>query len=421
MVRLDALVERLRLSLWFVPGVLAICAAILAVVLIGVDQRLSGDPGWLIFAFGGTAEGARAVLSVIATSMLTFTGLVFTITMLVLQLASSQLSPRVMRTFLRDRGNQVVLGIFVATFVYTLVVLHEVRAPTEADEGFVPSLSIWVAFALLFGSIGAFIWYIDHMAHAIRASTVIAAIWRETVAAIERLYPERVGSDAPAEVERPPDRPDPSLVLASTGTGILVGIDEDGLEAIASHGDRALELVPAVGDFVPEGAPLARLWGDWDETAMDDVRGAVGLGDERTLEQDAAFGMRQLVDIALRALSPGINDPSTAVQALDRIHDLLRRLAVRRFPTRARSVDGVVRLLIDRPGWDDHVRLGLEEIRLAGAEQVQIRQRLRTLLDDLISIAPEPRRAVLRSELHRLDGMMSDPGPGSRRAPGRPS
>ncbi len=151
MVWLDAFRERLRLSLWFVPGVLAICAAILAVALIRVDRRLSGDPGWLVFAFGGTGEGARAVLSVIATSMLTFTGLVFSITMLVLQLASSQLSPRVMRTFLRDRGNQLALGIFVATFVYTLVVLHEVRAPTETDEGFVPSLSIWVAFALLFG------------------------------------------------------------------------------------------------------------------------------------------------------------------------------------------------------------------------------------------------------------------------------
>lgn len=421
MVWLDALGERLRLSLWFVPGVLAICAAILAVVLIGVDQRLSGDPGWLIFAFGGTAAGARAVLSVIATSMLTFTGLVFTITMLVLQLASSQLSPRVMRTFLRDRGNQVVLGLFVGTFVYTLVVLHEVRAPTEADAGFVPSLSIWVAFALLFGSIGAFIWYIDHMAHAIRASTVIAAIWRETVAAIERLYPERIGSDVRPEVERAPHRLDPSRILESTETGILVGIDEDGLQATASHGDRVLELLPAVGDFVPEGAPLARLWGEWDEAAMDDVRGAVGLGGERTLEQDAAFGMRQLVDIALRALSPGINDPSTAVQALDRIHDLLRRLAVRRFPTSARSVDGVVRLLLNRPSWHDHVRLGLEEIRLAGAQQVQVSRRLHILLDDLITIAPAHRQAVLHRELDQLGTGVGSPetaigsgqGPGS--------
>ncbi|CAN5761495.1 DUF2254 domain-containing protein [soil metagenome] len=402
MVWLEALPERLRLSLWFVPGMLAICAGVLAFALVAVDQRLSGDPDWLVFAFGGTAEGARAVLSVIATSMLTFTGLVFSITMLVLQLASSQLSPRVTRTFLRDRGNQVVLGIFVATFVYTLVVLHEVRAPTEAGEGFVPSLSIWVAFALLFGSIGAFIWYIDHMAHAIRASTVITAIWRETVSAIERLFPERIGTDAPTGVEQVPDRSASGRLLGSHEAGVVMGIDDDGLEAVASHGDRVLELLPAIGDFVPEGAPLARLWGEWDEAALDDVRGAVGLGGERTLEQDAAFGLRQLVDIALRALSPGINDPSTAVQALDRIHDLLRRLAVRRFPTSARAVDGVVRLRLNRPGWDDLLRLALEEIRLAGAHQVQIDRRLRVLLDDLMSIAPDGRLPALRRELERL-------------------
>ena len=241
----DALRERLRLSLWFVPAVLAVCAAILAIALVAVDQRLSEDPGWLVFAFGGTAEGARAVLSVIATSMLTFTGLVFSVTMLVLQLASSQLSPRVMRTFLRDRGNQVVLGIFVSTFVYTLVVLHEVRAPTEADDAFVPSLSIWVAFALLFGSIGAFVWYIDHMAHAIRASTVIAAIWRETrrrhraaVPGADRVRMRRARSSAHRS------RPDPGRLLASTDAGIARGHRRGRAEAAASHGDRAIELLP---------------------------------------------------------------------------------------------------------------------------------------------------------------------------------
>jgi uncharacterized membrane protein len=402
MVWLEALKERLRLSLWFVPAVLAMGAAILAFVLIGVDQRLSGDAGRLVFAFGGTAEGARAVLSVIATSMLTFTGLVFSITMLVLQLASSQLSPRVMRTFLRDRGNQGVLGLFVATFVYTLVVLHEVRAPTQAGDGFVPSLSIWVAFALLFGSVGAFIWYIDHMAHAIRASTVIEGIWRETARAIERLFPERIGSDAGEDPRGAPEALAPDVVLGSPGTGYLVHIDEEALEGATSHADRRLELLPAVGDFVPEGSPLARLWGGWDEAAMDDIRGAVGLGVERTLEQDAAFGFRQLVDIALRALSPGINDPSTAVQALDRIHDLLRRLALRRFPSEARLVDGRVRVRLTRPDWDDHVRLALEEISLAGQGQVQVVRRLRMLLDDLMRVAPASRQAALRRESDRI-------------------
>ncbi|MFO7532008.1 MAG: DUF2254 family protein, partial [Candidatus Limnocylindrales bacterium] len=139
MIDLAALREWLRQRLWFVPALLTLGAALLAVVLVALDQHLAEDPGWLGFAFGGTAEGAQNVLSVIATSMLTFTGLVFSITMLVLQAAASQLSPQVMRTFLRDRGNQVVLGLFVATFVYTLLVLHEVRVPSDSEAKFVPS------------------------------------------------------------------------------------------------------------------------------------------------------------------------------------------------------------------------------------------------------------------------------------------
>ena len=402
MVWLTTLGERLRLRLWFVPALFTIGAGLLAVFFVSLDQRLADDPDRLGFAFGGTAEGARSVLAVIATSMLTFTGLVFSITMLVLQAASSQLSPRVMRTFLRDRGNQVVLGLFVATFVYTLLVLHTVRAPTEAGGGFVPSLAILVAFVLLLSSVGAFIWYIDHMAHAIRASTVITSIWAETTAAIDRLYPEPVGAEAETEAGRGQHHGDPDRVVESPGAGALVGVDEERLAAAASQGDRLLEFVPSVGEFVPEGAPLARLWGSWDSDAIDEVRAAVSLGSERTLHQDAAFGLRQLVDIALRALSPGINDPSTAVLALDRLHDLLRRLATRQFPSRERVVEGTVRLVLPRPGWEDYVRLAVDEIRQAGDGQIQVDRRLRSMLEDLHSITPEDRLAVLRQERQRI-------------------
>ena len=400
MIRLRAVRERLRLSLWFLPAVFALAAVGLAVLLAAVDQRLE-DAGSLFFTFGGTAEGARAVLSAIAQSMLTFTGLVFTITMLVLQLASSQLSPRVMRTFLRDRANQIVLGLFVATFVYTLLVLREVRTPVDGDHGFVPAISIWVAFALLLASVGAFIYYIDHMAHAIRASTVIANIWRETVAAVDRLFPEGLGNE-PHEDLPWPDLQRPDIVLKAPHAGVLVGVDEEQLLAAAASGDRALALVPAVGDFVAEGSPLANLWGSWDGEAVNAVLGATSQGEERTLDQDAAFGLRQLVDIATRALSPGTNDPTTAVQALDRIHDLLRRLAMRRFPSRVRVVDGRVRMLLDAPVWDDFVHLGLDEIRLAGGSQIQVTRRLRAILDDLATVAPGARQSVLSDEIAAL-------------------
>ena len=412
MVWLSSIREALRLSLWFVPAVFAVAAFVLALVLMAVDQSLGREPESVPFMFGGTADGARSVLSTIAQSMLTFTGLVFTITMLVLQLASSQLSPRVMRTFLRDRGNQVVLGMFTATFVFTLLVLREVRNPSAGDPGFVPAVSTWTAFVLLLASVGAFIWYIDHMAHAIRASTVITSIWSETVGAIERLYPERIGEDAPPP-DGLPDPGAPAVILKADRAGVLVTVDEDALLRATAEPGRLLELVPAVGDFVPAGAPLARLWGPWDREGGDHVRGAVGLNAERTLDQDAAFGFRQLVDIAVRALSPGTNDPTTAVQALDRIHDLLRRLAERRFPSPVRVVDGRPRLVLRRPAWDDYLRLALDEIRLAGESQIQVLRRLRAVLDDLAEVAPPARQPALAAQAAALDASvdrgMADP------------
>ena len=401
MRRLRSLREHVRVSLWFLPALFALGAVLLAFSLLAVDHQLSGNAS-LFFLYGGTAEGARSVLSTIAQSMLTFTGLVFTITMLVLQLASTQLSPRVMRTFLRDRSNQAVLGLFVATFVYTLLVLRDVRAGVDGDDAFVPGLSIWVGFALLLASVAAFIYYIDHMANAIRASTVIANIARETEQAIERLYPEPVG--APGAEEPRVKIEDADVVLKSPRAGTLVSVDDGKILRTAGGGDRRVHVLPAVGDFLPLGAPLARLSGRWDREGADAVRDALGIEDERSLEQDAAFGFRQLVDIAVRALSPGTNDPTTAVQALDRLHDLLRRLALREIPSPVRR-DGSaqVRLVLPRPSWDDYVELTIDEIRLAGERQIQIGRRLRYLLEDLLLVAPDERKAVLRRELALLE------------------
>ena len=400
MRRLQSLREHVRASLWFIPALFALGAVVLAFILLNIDRQMSREAVHLV-VYGGTAEGARNVLSTIAQSMLTFTGLVFTITMLVLQLASTQLSPRVMRTFLRDRANQVVLGLFVATFVYTLLVLRDVRSPIDGDDPFVPGVSIWVGFVLLLASVAAFIYYIDHMAHSIRASTVIASIARETEQAIERLYPGRVG----AQAIQPPltDIGDAAKVtLKAPRAGVLVSVDHARLLQLAGTGVRRVEVVPTIGEFLPRGAPMARLSGA--REAADAVRAALVIEDERSMEQDAAFGFRQLVDIAVRALSPGTNDPTTAVQALDRLHDLLRRLVEREIPSPVRRDDsGQVVLVLPRPGWDDYVELALDEIRLAGERQLQIGRRIRHLLGDLLGVAGDERKAVLRRELALVD------------------
>ena len=419
MAPLHGIRERLRLSLWFLPGCFAVGAVLLAVLLVAIDEQVTEASG-IPFAFGGSAEGARNVLSAIAQSMLTFTGLVFSITMLVLQLASSQLSPRVMRTFLRDRANQVVLGLFVATFVYTLVVLREVRAPGEAQDAFVPGVSVWVAFTLLLASVGAFIYYIDHMAHAIRSTTVIRRIADETVEAIEGTW-ETGDGGALEDDDAWPTEAMPTEVGASRA-GLITGYDDAALLELAEARGIRLDVLPAVGSFVALGAGLARS----DASGLDDrdvatIRGAIHIGDERSLEQDPGFGLRQLVDIALRALSPGVNDPSTAVEALDRIHDLLRRLARRRPPPSIlRAADGRPLVHVPRPSWADLLQLGTEEIRRAGSDQVQVVRRLHALATDLSTLLPAARLAPVRALLSDLDGAepgLLEAGPRARARP----
>ena len=411
MSHLSALRERLRTSLWFIPSIFALAALIGGLALIEIDRRLQTD-GSAFYLYGGTPEGARNFLSTIAQSMLTFTGLVFTVTMLVLQLASSQLSPRVLRTFLADRQNQVVLGLFVATFIFTLVVLRDVRS-TEGQE-FVPSIAIWTAFVLLGASVGAFIYYINHMAHAIRASSVIANIADDTEAAIDRVYP------AGRDDRKPPVREDLEGLRAgrewrnitSESVGSVVDVDEDSIVNSAEEADALVELVPRVGDFVARGTPLFRVGGGIggeDAKEFDDrLRGAVTFGRERTMQQDPAFGFRQLVDVGARALSPGTNDPTTCVQAIDRLHDLLLQLAERPFPSPLLTDEaGRPRVIIRHAGWEEFVRLAVDELRLYGERHVRVVQRLKVMLESVAERCPPDRVAIVRVELNRLQQQLA--------------
>lgn len=393
-IRLRVALDGLRGRLWLIPGIGAVLAAILAWILVAIDRSLA-DSADGFFVFGGGPESARAILSTIAAAMLTFTGLVFSITMLVLQLASSQLSPRVTRTFLRDRANQVVLATFVATFVYALLVLREVRSV----DAFVPGIAVWWAFVLLIASIGAFIYYIDHMAQAMRVETVIGQVAAETRDAIDRCFPAVQGSHPPVALPLP----DPVvLVLSPDRPGTLQAIDDERLEAIAIESQTVLDVAPAVGDLVPSGAPLVRVRGAG-SVDHDAVRAAITIGSERSMEQDPAFGLRQLVDIAIRALSPGTNDPTTAAMVIDALHDLLRRLGQRAIPGPQRlGSDGALRLVIPGRTWDDFVLLATGEIIEYGAASSQVIATLRSMLDDLEATVDAERRFVIVRQRDRL-------------------
>ncbi|MFP5218995.1 MAG: DUF2254 domain-containing protein [Actinomycetes bacterium] len=391
--RLRQVRDRLRGSLYAVPGVCVVLAMALALGLVAADRALEDD---VRFTFGAGADGAREVLSAITTAMITFTGLVFTITIVVLQLTSSQFSPRVLRTFLRDRLTQWALGVFTATFVYAVMVLRTVRSGGDGDDGFVPGLSTTVALVLLLGSVALFVGYIHHVATAIQVSSIIAAIGDETREAIDRRYPASDGTPVDATVLPPSDLP--QAVVPSRRSGVLRSIDDQRLVDVASRADVVLRSHTRVGDYLPEGAPLFEVLGDPTGLDLEAVTSSVEQGRERSLQQDVGFGIRQLVDIAERALSPSTNDPTTAVQVLDQLHDLLRRLATRPLRTGVHlDENGAVRLVLPPERFEDHMALALEEIRQFGADHRPVRERVEALLDDVEAAAlPAHRDAVRR-------------------------
>ena len=412
--RLSLGLDQLRSQMWFIPGVFVVGALLAAFLVVPLDRLADQALGVHLSSilFAGGPDSARLVLSTIAAAMLTFTGLVYSVTMLVLQLASSQLSPRVMRTFLRDRVTQSVLGLFIATFLYAPLVLREIRSPPN-DPAFVPAIAVTLVYVLLVASVTAFVFYIHHMAEAMRAANVLRSVADETRSAISRIYPKGIGEEptqpAPVLAARPPD----VVVDLEREPGVIIAVDEEALGRFAQDHCVTVELLYMTGDFVPSGAPLFRIWRQPAMSAglelpTEALSQAIQIGGERTMTQDPAFGLRQIVDIAERALSPGTNDPSTAVQALDELHDLLRRLARREFPSPLRLADdGSLLLRLPRPDWPDYVALALDEIRQYGAGSLQVARRLRYLLLDLKSVAPAHRQWPLDRQIRLLDAAIA--------------
>lgn len=395
--------EKTSSTLWIIPSIFVAGAVGLSFAAEAMDRRIIADrSSW--FLFGGGPAGARELFSAVATSMLTFTGLVFSITILVLQLASNQFSPRAMGTFLRDRGSKIAMGVFVGTFVYALLGLRLVRVATDNREAFVPALSAWLTVPLALISVGTFIAYLQNVAQSIRAIVVIRRIAEDTRAALERLYPEPLDDDESDAGHGSPFEGPPAARIRSTRRfGVVVAVDHERLLDLAQRHAVTFELCARVGEFVPLNSPLLDVWGDTGNLDEDAVQRCVTLGVERTLVQDASYGFRQLVDVAGRALSPSMNDPTTAVDVLDQLHDLLRRLAVRRFPDSSHEIDGRVVLVLPGPDWHDYVELALDEIQRWGQDSLQVRARIAVLVRDLLEVAPASRRGALRRQLDTLE------------------
>jgi uncharacterized membrane protein len=304
----------------------------------------------------------------------------------------------------------VALSTFVATFLFALVATVQVG---RGGGELVPTRTLLAALALTLLSIAMFLLLLDHAANGLRVANVAQRVDATARLVFDAVYPEPAGpeGDAPAPGDRPPVQ-----VVRQEGPGaVLVTFDRAALVDLARRGDAAVELVAAVGDHVPAGSCLLRVHGPAPLPERK-LRRALVLGDERTLDDDPAFALRVLVDVAIRALSPAVNDPTTAVQMLHRIEDLLRYAAAKKLTTgRVADDEGVIRLVYPTPTWDDLVELGLDEIRAFGAGSYQIARRLRALLDDLLTDLPEQRHPALLAQRALLDDAVARRFPATQR------
>ncbi len=385
--------EWLKGSLLAIPALFVLGAVGLSALTLAVAEHLRGA-SFASVLFRGSSTTAQAILSTIAASTVTLTGLVFSVTMLVLQLTSSRYSPRVLRSFLRDRTSKITLGIFVGTFTYCLAVLRTIDVDSDTEPGLATSVAVLLALA----TVAAFVQYINHIARRIRVSSIIETVTKETDSAIDVHFPGPA-SHAPAT---PAEEEPAGATVASTTRGVLLVADVAKLVACARCADCRVDVLVGSGKFVPRGGPLFEVRpGEAVERLGKSLERHVVLGAERTMQGDPAYGFRQLVDIAELSLSPAVNDPTTAVQALDAIHDLLRRLAARPFPTgRHHDQDGELRVRMPEMTWEDYLDLAVDEILVYGSGSLQVTGKLRSMLDDLAAAAsPERREAVRRKSV----------------------
>lgn len=398
--------DRVRSSFWFVPAVMAGAAVAVAFASVALDETVKD---WSVlglnWAFAGGAEGAAAILATVAGSMITITGVVFSMTLVALSLTSSQLGPRLLHNFMSDTATQLVLGTFVSTFLYCLLVLRTVRRAEEVT--FIPHLSVSLAVLFAIVSVGVLIYFIHHVSVSIQANEIMARVGAELNNGIERLFPARIGSGGPRVSARQPSADfldafdQTARPVCSGGDGYLQFIDGDGLIALAEQENVVIRLARRPGHYVVADWPLARVWpgNRLSDTLKERINAAFALGSQRTPGQDIEFPVTQLVEIAVRALSPGVNDPFTAISCVDHLGSALCRLAQRELPSPYRHDEqGQLRLIAPVVTFAEVVDAAFNQIRQYGRSSVAVTIRMLETISVIAEFAhrPEERTALLR-------------------------
>ena len=402
--RLSQLLDALRTGFWFVPSMMLLSAAALALGLIYIDGHY--DPGMqssIAWAYSGGPEGARSLLSTIAGSMITAASVTFSLASVALSIASQQYGSRVLRNFMRDRVTQVLLGTFVSTFLYSVLVVRVIRG-SDYSGGFVPAIAITVAIVLSLISLLMLVYFVHHVSSSIQASHIVATISKDLQASIPKLFPSSVADPVREPIQQP------SAERAATRipvheSGYLQFIDTDDLMELATARNIFLEITIKPGDHIVQGAAIARVRPSGLSDEDDDrVREAFIIGSARTPTQDIRYQFQQLTDVVSRALSPGINDPFTAINGIDELATGLALLARRpRVAELRQDQNGVPRLFVPRPQLSELLTSTVGHIAIYAASDSfvmdRLRRVLRTVEPDLQGVAEIDTLSTLRTEL----------------------
>lgn len=411
---LQQLIYRIQGSYWFIPSLMVLGAIVLSQTTIALDRNVGTDfLKDLWFTSLNQPDGARALLATVAGSMITVAGVTFSLTILAVSHATSHFGPRLLDNFMRDRGNQITLGTFVATFLYCLLVLRVVRGEglsgdASLDIGvFVPQLSLFVALLLTLASVAELVYFIHHVPDSIHISTVLQRLSVDMQRKLDELYPETVGQ----VYERDEDESLPEFEVTDTVTskcsGYLQGVDDKELLDFAIDHDVVIKLLRRPGDFIREHEPIVKLTQShqWNDECPELIRHAFTIGFTRTPTQDVFFILNQFVEVATRALSPGVNDPFTAMQCFDWLSVALVELSRRKLPSSQRTdKENRIRIITTEISHAHFVDSMVGQLIPYAKQDANVRQYLKKSMRQVIDISDnESLNRLLETKIEELE------------------
>ena len=396
MMRLWHLLQRYRRyrrqALWIVPFTAIILELVFYHLLHALDDRL----GWQLQRF--SAAGSQALLETVITMTLSFIVFTFGSLLVAIQVVGGQLTPRIIATtLLRDNVVRYTVGLFVFSLLFAISALNRIQGTGD-------QLVLFVAALLGLFSMAAFLYLIDYAARLLRPVSILSRVGEGGLTVIEAVYPQPIQGPSLPHVT-PQTAGTPSRIVYHTGRSeVILSVNIEMLLEESQKANAVVQLIPVVGDFVGKDEPLFALYGNVSGIDENILASSIDFGVERTLDQDPTFAFRIILDIALKALSPAINDPTTAVLAIDQLHRLLRSVGKRDLRTdNITDESGKLRVIFRTPNWEDFVNLSCTELRRYGADSIQVVRRLRAMIENLILTLPEDRHAALQAQLALLD------------------